>query len=75
MSRIWSTEMATKTVVLHYARSTAGTHVYQEPEVNPNKQTFPTIYVKKGKFPAQPPDEIKVTITIEGVDNIVGWAN
>jgi hypothetical protein len=67
--------MARKIIVLNYSRSTHGTHVYQEPEVNPLKQVFPTIYVKKGKFPAEPPETIKVTIEIPGVSSVAGWEN
>jgi hypothetical protein len=64
--------MAKKTVILHLARSTPGTHVYQEPIVSPAAQTFPTIYVKKGKFPSPPPQEIQVTIQIKESD-VAGW--
>lgn len=57
--------MATKQVTLRYSRSTAGTHVYEEDERERNRQTFPTIYVKRSVFPLQdsPPREITITLT------------
>lgn len=57
---------STKTVTLNLARSTHGTHVYQEDETLASRQTFPTIYVKKHVLPLDPPKSITVTLTYEG---------
>lgn len=54
-----------KTVRMALARSTKGTHIYEEEVREQSKQTFPTIYVKKQVFGgenAQPPANIEVTI-------------
>ena len=53
-------QVIVKTVVLELTKSTAGTHVYQEPN-RPGK-TFPTIYVQKTALPDPPPAKIKVTV-------------
>jgi hypothetical protein len=55
-----------KTVTLYLARSTAGTHVYSEPQgMARSQQTFPTIYVQRSALPAEPPAKIEVTINWE----------
>jgi hypothetical protein len=59
--------MATKQVKLLLSRSTPGTHVYVEEEPLAAKQTFPTIYLKKGHLPNPPPPAITVTIEYKEV--------
>lgn len=49
-------------VTLELARGAPGTWVYQETKRNSAEQTFPTIYLKKGKLPAEPPRFIHVTV-------------
>jgi hypothetical protein len=49
-------------VTLELARGTPGTWVYQETKRNLAEQTFPTIYLKKGRLPADPPRFIHVTV-------------
>jgi hypothetical protein len=55
--------MQTKTIVMTLSKSTAGTHVYAEPNV-PGK-FFPVVYVQKTQLPSPPPQQIKVTVEFE----------
>jgi hypothetical protein len=52
--------MTTKTIVMTLSKSTAGTHVYAEPNV-PGK-FFPVVYVQKTQLSNPPPQQIKVTV-------------
>lgn len=47
-------------IVMTLSKSTAGTHVYAEPNV-PGK-TFPVVYIQKSKLPEPPPMNIEVTV-------------
>lgn len=57
-----TTEAQSHTVVMTLSKSTAGTHVYAEPNV-PGK-FFPVVYIQKAKLPSPPPDRIEVTVRI-----------
>ena len=52
----------TTTIRMTLAKSTAGTHVYGEPNV-PGK-TFPVVYIQKSKLPDPPPRTIEVTVRV-----------
>lgn len=49
-----------KTIIMALSKSTAGTHVYAEPNV-PGK-FFPVVYIQKNQLPDPPPQQIKVTV-------------
>lgn len=49
-----------KTIVMSLSKSTAGTHVYAEPNV-PGK-FFPVVYIQKTQLPDPPPQQITVTV-------------
>lgn len=49
-----------RTVEMTLTKSTAGTHVYQEP--NKAGKTFPTVYLQKTALPDPPPQTIAVTV-------------
>ena len=52
-----------KTVIMTLSKSTAGTHVYQEPLSGPRAgKLFPTVYVQKSALSDPPPQQIKVTV-------------
>jgi hypothetical protein len=46
-------------VVMKFAKSTEGTHVFKSEE---DGAPIPTLYVKKAGFPDGPPDSITVTV-------------
>lgn len=59
------TAKRTKTVKLVLSKSTTGTHMYREEEIDRFQQTFPVIYVQKRVFGPEgsvPPNSITVTI-------------
>lgn len=57
------------TIKLCLSRSTPGTHVYTEEQPEPQKQTFPTIYIKRSRFQGQtPPSAIFVTVEFDKVE-------
>lgn len=57
------TKTQIQTVTMHLAKSTTGTHVYQEDLTLPrDRKLFPTVYVQRSKLPDPPPKEIEVTI-------------
>lgn len=49
-----------KIITMTLTKSTAGTHVYGEPNV-PGK-FFPVVYIQKTQLPDPPPQQIKVTV-------------
>jgi hypothetical protein len=55
-----NTTVVVKSVVMELTKSTAGTHVYQEP--NKPGKTFPTVYIQKSALSDPPPQRVKVTV-------------
>jgi hypothetical protein len=51
------------TIIMTLSKSTAGTHVYAEPNV-PGK-FFPVVYIQKNKLPDPPPQQIEVTVRVK----------
>lgn len=60
MTTVQDTRLSTVKLLL--SRSTFGTHVYTEEQPDGTRQTFPTIYVKKGRLLNPPPSTIYVTV-------------
>lgn len=50
-----------KTLKLTLAKSTKGTHVYQDDDPD---APIPSLYIKKPALPKDPPEEILVTIEV-----------